>query len=265
MTETNTTQTAEFLPIVGTVIGQTEQQTVDARKLHSFLEVKSRFNDWIQNRIKQFNFEPQQDFLTLTKNLVSGGESTEYFISIDMAKELSMVERNAKGKEARRYFINCERIAKEKTAAAFAIPQTLPEALRLAASLAEKNSALEYQAKIDAPKVDFFNTCGDTTGMYLGSEVASFLKIKRNFLFNWCYNRGITQRRNGKWCTMKSSRDKKWCFDVLKTGSNKATGDDYESNQLYFTPLGIRYIHGEMRKEGVQNVPEQLELFDKAS
>lgn len=91
--------------------------TVNARDLHEFLEVKSRFNDWIANRINNYGFAENQDFTTLTKNLVSGGKVTEYFISIDMAKELSMVERNDKGKEARRYFIECEKRAREKTIA----------------------------------------------------------------------------------------------------------------------------------------------------
>ncbi|WP_334467953.1 antA/AntB antirepressor family protein [Arsenophonus sp. PmNCSU2021_1] len=84
-------------------------QTVNARDLHEFLEIKSRFNDWIKNRIKEYNFIENLDFITLTKNLVSGGSRVDYHISLDMAKELSMVERNEKGKQARQYFIECER------------------------------------------------------------------------------------------------------------------------------------------------------------
>ncbi len=66
-----------------------------------------------------------------------------------MGKELAMVERNEKGREVRRYFINCERQAK----AAANIPQTLPEALRLAADLAEKASELENRLVAAAPKL----------------------------------------------------------------------------------------------------------------
>ncbi|WP_162505820.1 antA/AntB antirepressor family protein [Candidatus Arsenophonus triatominarum] len=84
-------------------------QTVNARDLHAFLEIKSRFNDWIKNRIREYNFIENLDFITLTKNLVGGGSRVDYHISLDMAKELSMVERNEKGKQARQYFIECER------------------------------------------------------------------------------------------------------------------------------------------------------------
>lgn len=104
---------------INSINGETIQ-TCSARELHKFLEVKARFNDWIVNRIADFGFVEEQDFTVVeggfTKNLVktSGRPSKEYFLSISMAKELCMVERNAKGKEARLYFIECERIAKEK-------------------------------------------------------------------------------------------------------------------------------------------------------
>lgn len=88
-------------------------QTVNARELYEFLEVSSRFNDWIKNRIEKYEFIENQDFIWLTKNLVSGGQVNEYHISLDMAKGLSMVERNDKGKQARKYFIQCEKQLKQ--------------------------------------------------------------------------------------------------------------------------------------------------------
>lgn len=87
------------------------QQVVDARELHSFLEVQHRFNDWIKNRIGQYEFVEGVDFIR-TKNLVrSAGRftSNEYALTITCAKELAMVEGNKKGKQARLYFIDCER------------------------------------------------------------------------------------------------------------------------------------------------------------
>jgi phage anti-repressor protein len=93
-------------------IGSDEVNTVNARELHGKLKVKTRFNDWIVNRIEKYKFVESQEFITLTENLVSGGKQTNYFISLDMAKQLSMVENNEQGTIARRYFIECEKIAK---------------------------------------------------------------------------------------------------------------------------------------------------------
>ena len=92
---------------------QNGERAVNARELHQFLEVKSRFGDWIKNRINEYGFVENQDFVSVSKNLENGGRTIEYAISLDMAKELSMVERNEKGKLARLYFIEMEKKAKE--------------------------------------------------------------------------------------------------------------------------------------------------------
>lgn len=91
-------------------------QTISARDLHEFLGVKSRYNDWIRNRINKYGFIENQDFVIVTDRKVTMSEVgekvaiiKEYHISLDMAKELSMVERNDKGREARQYFIQCEK------------------------------------------------------------------------------------------------------------------------------------------------------------
>uniref|UniRef100_A0A3B0M1P8 AntA/AntB antirepressor domain-containing protein n=1 Tax=Arsenophonus endosymbiont of Trialeurodes vaporariorum TaxID=235567 RepID=A0A3B0M1P8_9GAMM len=85
-------------------------QTVNAPDLHAFLESKQEFANWIKDRIQQYGFIEHQDFLiNLSKTLNGGRPAKEYHISLDMAKELSMVERNEKGKQARQYFIECER------------------------------------------------------------------------------------------------------------------------------------------------------------
>jgi anti-repressor protein len=71
--------------------------------------VKSRFNDWIVNRIKKYDLIENQDFVAFTKILVNGGREIDYALTLDTAKELAMVEGNEKGKQARQYFIACEK------------------------------------------------------------------------------------------------------------------------------------------------------------
>lgn len=87
-------------------------QTVNARDLHAFLEIGKDFTTWIKDRIKQYGFTENIDFIVFTnsgENPFGGRPAKKYHISLDMAKELSMVERNEKGKQARQYFIECER------------------------------------------------------------------------------------------------------------------------------------------------------------
>ncbi|GAA0115232.1 ORF6C domain-containing protein [Clostridium senegalense] len=80
---------------------------VNARELHEFLGNKRQFTDWIKQRIEQYGFEENQDY-SISQFCEKGRPKTEYAITLNMAKELSMVENNEKGKEARRYFIECE-------------------------------------------------------------------------------------------------------------------------------------------------------------
>ena len=85
-------------------------ETVNARELHAFLESRQEFANWIKSRIADFGFIDDQDFLTILSKTPNGGRpSREYFITLSMAKELAMVERNDKGKQARQYFIECEK------------------------------------------------------------------------------------------------------------------------------------------------------------
>ncbi len=97
---------------------QEGNQVVNARELHRFLESRQEFAHWIKKRIDEYGFIENEDFTTIDKIIKrkkgqrGASKITEYAISMDMAKELSMVERNDRGKEARRYFIAMEKAAK---------------------------------------------------------------------------------------------------------------------------------------------------------
>lgn len=115
----------ELLPI-GEKNGQ---KAVNARDLHSFLQVGKDFSTWIKNRIDKYDFIEGKDFQTLYLDyqgnllnirLPQNGDSEnqqvskiEYALSISMAKELSMIENNERGKQARKYFIACEENKRE--------------------------------------------------------------------------------------------------------------------------------------------------------
>jgi phage anti-repressor protein len=92
-------------------------ESVNARELHGFLDVGRDYSSWIKQRIEKYGFSTGSDYEIEHRSPLPGtgnrGASTEYHISIDMAKELSMVENNEKGREARQYFIAREKQAKE--------------------------------------------------------------------------------------------------------------------------------------------------------
>lgn len=144
-------------------INGSEVNAVNARDLHGFLEVGKDFSTWFKERVCQYGFEPRRDFEVFDSPVLGnqtgrGGDrrTKDYMISIDMAKELCMVERNEKGKEARQYFIECERQAKPILRA-----ESSPMSRQLTRDEAQANMRLsglftekEIQFLLNAPGLD---------------------------------------------------------------------------------------------------------------
>ncbi|MGR3790293.1 antA/AntB antirepressor family protein [Flavobacterium sp. TN-1] len=96
------------------ITNQNGTSVVSARDLHQFLESKQEFATWIKNRIQEYGFVEDVDYTSFDefiKREIGGTKRKEYAITLDMAKELSMVEKTDKGREARRYFIAVEKKA----------------------------------------------------------------------------------------------------------------------------------------------------------
>lgn len=96
----------ELIPI--TKKGDSDQW-VDARTLHRFLEVGKDFSTWIKDFIADFGFVEGRDFSPILGKSTGGRNAIEYTLTLDMAKELSMLQRSEKGKQARQYFIAAEK------------------------------------------------------------------------------------------------------------------------------------------------------------
>ena len=103
-------------PFIEVELNGKVQLGVNARDLHKMLEVKTDFSDWIKRRIKQCGFEEKFDFIKLLKKeelSKTGQNLIEYIISVDMTKHLGMMERNKKGHEIRKYYIEQEELARQ--------------------------------------------------------------------------------------------------------------------------------------------------------
>lgn len=103
----------QLIPVNFREIDNQDTRTVNARAVYEFLEVREDFSNWIKGRIKKYDFIEGYEYvcsLELVSKTGSGGHNIkEYFVTLDMAKELCMVQNNPKGKEARQYFIQCEK------------------------------------------------------------------------------------------------------------------------------------------------------------
>jgi anti-repressor protein len=124
-----------LIPILPGNLDARTQYVVDARRLHGFLEVRRDFSNWIRARIDAYCFELNVDYLvvragakarmfdppTLANQTGRGGDRrcADYYLSLDTAKELAMIERTEQGRHARRYFIGCEEHLRQLQSAEF--------------------------------------------------------------------------------------------------------------------------------------------------
>ena len=113
---------SNLIPVFNGLIQNQPVQLCNARELHSFLEIQTRYNDWVKNRINEYGFIQDEDYLVITER-TNGRPRKEYHITLDMGKELGMVERNERGRQIRKYFIECERRASQPKQIALPEPE----------------------------------------------------------------------------------------------------------------------------------------------
>lgn len=188
-------------------MNENQEIIVSARELHKGLEVESRYNDWFKRMLK-YGFEENLDYIAITQKKVTaqGNETTyiDHVIKLDMAKEICMLQRNDKGREFRKYFIECEKRLKEQQ-----LPQlTRKEELQLQLfsedslevvnahkelvkiEVEEATKPLLGKIEEDKPLVDFAETISKTSDSISIGDFAKLIKdegikLGRNKLFEW--------------------------------------------------------------------------------
>lgn len=213
------------------------KQTVNAEELHTFLEVKSRFNDWIKNKIKQYGFVHGVDFVVVTKKLVT--EKTEYHLTINMGKELSMLQNNDKGKQARKYFIQCEK--KLQTQNQLTPLEQIHNALLLSNQLIEEQKA---QIEVLTPKAEFTDRVHTSDTCHSMAQAAKMLQLKKGSvtLFKALRDKGILRANNEPY--QKYAHH----FRLILREYTNSKGEVITKTTTKVKPSGIDYIRKQLNK-----------------
>ncbi|MFQ6841345.1 MAG: phage antirepressor KilAC domain-containing protein [Agathobaculum sp.] len=214
-----------------------EQPTVSARELYEFLEVKDHFRTWFP-RMCEYGFEEGKDFRAFFRESTGGRPSQDAEITIDMAKELCMLQRNEKGKQARRYFLQLERDWNSPE-------KVMARALQIAE---RKIHTMNEKIEADAPKVLFANSVAASNSSILISELAKILrqngvKIGGNRLFDWMRENGYLVRRRGSDYNMPTQRSMELgLFEIKETVINHADGHTTTNRTPKITGKGQQYF-----------------------
>ena len=217
-----------------------DRPAVSARDLHEFLEVGSEYSHWFK-RMCEYGFTEGQDyspFLTNRVDGLSGKPRQDAILTIDMAKELCMLQRNEKGKQARQYFIQLEKDWNSPE-------KVMARALQIAN---KKLQVLEAKAEEDKPKVLFADSVAASHTSILIFDLAKILKqngvdIGGNRLFDWMRKNGYLVRRKGSDYNMPTQRSMEMgLFEVKETSVSHSDGHISVNKTPKVTGKGQQYF-----------------------
>jgi anti-repressor protein len=209
---------------------------INARDLHTYLGSQKDFSNWFKSRVKVYGFEDGKDFVTarpfgraVTTTQGGGHNVKDYLITMNMAKELAMVERTLKGKQARQWFMECEKlvlsgispqqISNQSSARALPRQPTTPQSLlgKLSSMVTEieedrklKNEQLDTIAtKLREKAKKFGNDEGDLLITDAAKHVGRSTRAFKQWLIDmqWVYRRGnkkgVPTSRKNRACPLK--------------------------------------------------------------
>ncbi len=250
---------------MGELIRLNKENRVDGRELHDFLQIGTAYKDWFP-RMVEYGFVEGVDFNTLKIEQVriEGGRSvcreiTTHIMTIDMAKEISMIQRNERGKQARQYFVECEKRLKMLSAPSYQIADPIARAQAWIEE-EKKRQLLQAQNEEMKPKALFADAVSSSHTSILIRDLAKLVKqngvdMGQNRLFSWLRENGyLIKTGSDKNMPTQRSMDLK-LFEVQEgnytdgggrnciTRTTKVTG----KGQVYF----INKLVGQERKNKI--------------
>ena len=222
---------------------ENDRPAVSARDLHEFLEVETDFRHWFP-RMCEYGFSEGQDFNAVKNDRVQMEGSRmvtrtvdDAILSIDMAKELCMLQRNEKGKIARQYFIKLEKDWNSPE-------KVMARALQIAE---KKIKNLEAKAEADKPKVLFADAVSASHTSILVGDLAKLLRqngaeIGQNRLFSFLREKGYLCSQGERYnLPTQRSMDRGW-FQVKETTINQPNGSVRITRTVKVTGKGQQYF-----------------------
>lgn len=233
--------------LVKVTVTENEKQTVSGRELHAFLEIGTQYKDWFP-RMCEYGFIEGVDFCSKMSESTGGRPSTDHVLNLDMAKELCMLARNEKGKQARQYFLQIERDWNSPE-------KVMARALRIAErELSEVKTLCEFQAQQIAelqPVKEYYDTILESTDTLLASQIAADYGISAKTLNKILHEEKVIYNSNGQWLLYQELRNKG--YTQSKTYNFQHTDGSIGSKiHTVWTQKGRLKIHEILTNRGIK-------------
>lgn len=180
------------------------EPVISGRQLHEFLEVKTAYKDWMPRMI-EYGFIEGVDFSSFLSESTGGRPSTDHLLKLDMAKELSMIQRTDKGKEARQYFLKIE---KEYNSPEKVMARALQIAQKELSTLKIENNIKTQQIAELKPKADYTDKILKSKSLVLTSQIAKDYGMSAQELNKALNKLKIQYKMNNQWLLYRQYHDK---------------------------------------------------------
>lgn len=220
-------------------------QAVSGRALHEFLEIETQYTKWFQ-RMAEYGLVENHDYVAISqKRLTAQGNSTTYTdhaLTIDCAKEISMLQRNEKGRQARQYFIQCEKRLKTLAQGHFE-QQTETKEMTMARAVLIAQETMDKQAQelnILRPQADWYLKLVEASGRLAATEIAKEYGMSARTFNSLLNELGIQYKVNRTWIINQKYADKGY----VEYKSYEYTTEDglAISNSMYWTSKGREFL-----------------------
>ena len=238
---------------------ESDRPTILGRDLHAALEVVTPYDKWFP-RMSEYGFTEGEDYSTFLSDRIDGKAGkprTDHQLTIDMAKEICMIQRSEKGKQFRQYFIEIENRWNTPEAV---MARALQMANRKIDEIKNANVLLEQKIEADKPKVIFADSVSAAKTSILVGDLAKLLKqngvnIGQNRLFEWLRQNGyLIKSGSSKNMPTQKAADM-GLFEVKVSTVNNPDGSIRETKTTKVTGKGQVYFVNKFVGEQTSNNP----------
>lgn len=232
---------------------ENERPTVMGRDLHNFLGVTERYSSWFE-RMQQYGFAETIDYLGCKVfNTLAKQELQDHQLTIEMAKEISMLQRNEKGKQARQYFIQLE---KEWNSPEKVMARALKIADEKIQCLETENLQQKQMLAEFSPKASYYDVVLQTPDVVSATQIAKDYGKSAIWLNNILHENKVQFKQGGVWLLYQKYADKGYTTSKTEV-YNGSDGKQHSRIHTYWTQKGRLFIYDLLKGVGIYPLIEQ--------
>lgn len=237
--------------------------TLSARELHEFLGIETQYTKWFQ-RMSKYGFDENMDYRTISqKRLTAQGNETTFIdheITLDMAKEIAMIQRSEKGKQIRQYFLELERKWNSPEAV---MNRALEYSRKQVQALLQTNEKLELENKMKdqqlnelKPKADYYDQILQSKSLVLISQIAKDYGLGAPTMNKKLHELGVQYKQGGQWLLYSKYQNKGYTHSRT-INITRSDGRSDVRMQTEWTQKGRLFLYELLRKNGILPIIEQ--------